>query len=122
MKYFKCENCGSELTKGENSTYNCMYCRRVYRDDSLEKAYERVYHNIQGTMQGVITEELLNKKVEQLSACRQALYKARTGQFVDSKEVEKWAEEIFKLAPDDAQAIFYKLAAKKRWNFRSLKL
>ena len=115
MKYFKCENCGSELTKKVDNTYACGYCKRTYYDDSLEKAYDRVYQNLQNTVQGIVSEELFKQKVEQIANCRQGLYKARSGAFIKSEEVLKWSEEILKLSPDDAQANFYSIAAKKRW-------
>ena len=115
MKYFKCENCGSELTKNHDDTYSCGYCKRTYYDDSLDKAYKRVCENLHNTMQGILTDELLKQKIEQIANCRQALYKARNGQFIDSGEVLKWSEEILKLTPDDAQANFYAIATKKRW-------
>ena len=102
MKYFKCENCGSDLVKNPDNTCSCSYCKRTYYDDSLEKAYKRVCENLHNTMQGILTDELLKQKIEQIANCRQALYKARTGQFIDSKQVEKWSEEILKLVPDDA--------------------
>ena len=116
MKHFKCENCGSDLKKNADDTYSCSYCKRTYYDDSLEKAYERVYQNLHNTVRGVVTEELLKQKIEQIANCRRALYKARNGQFVDSKEIGKWSEEILKLCPDDAQANFYAMASKKRWS------
>ena len=115
MKYFKCENCGSKLTKNQDDTYSCGYCKRTYYDDSLDKAYKRVCENLHNTMQGILTDELLKQKIEQIANCRQALYKARNGQFIDSGEVLKWSEEILKLTPDDAQANFYAIATKKRW-------
>ena len=115
MKYFKCENCGSELTKNPDNTYSCSYCRRTYYDDSLEKAYDRVYQNLRGTVQGIVTEELLKQKIEQLATCRQALYKERNEQFIDNNEIARWAGEILQLSPKDAQATFYMLASKKRW-------
>ncbi|MBR2341537.1 MAG: leucine-rich repeat protein [Clostridia bacterium] len=116
MKYFKCENCGSDLKKNaDNNTYSCSYCKRTYYDDSLEKAYDRVYQNLRGTVQGIVSEELLKQKIEQIATCRQALYKERNEQFVDNTEIERWAGEILKLSPKDAQANFYFLASKKRW-------
>ena len=115
MKHFKCENCGSDLVKCADNAYVCDYCKREYYDDSLEKAYERVYRNLQVTIDGIVSEKLMEQRIEQLANCRQALYKARNGQFIDSKEVEKWSGEILKLSPDDVQANFYGIACKKRW-------
>ena len=66
MKYFKCENCGSELTKNADNTYTCGYCRRTYYDDSLEKAYDRVYQNLSGTVQELVSEEFVKQKIEQI--------------------------------------------------------
>ena len=116
MKYFKCENCGSELTKNQDGTCTCSYCRRTYYDDSLEKAYDRVYQNLRGTVQGIVTEELLKQKIEQIANCRQSLYKECHKQFIDNNEIARWAAGILTLSPDDAQANFYAIASKKRWS------
>ena len=56
MKHLKCENCGSELVKSSDNRYVCNYCKRTYYDDSLEKAYEKVYHSLKGTVKGIVTE------------------------------------------------------------------
>ena len=114
MKFLRCENCGSELVK-EGENYLCKYCKRSYIDDSLERAYNRLYDNLNATVQGLITEELLNQKMEQIAMHRQSLYKARSGLYSDSQEVGKWAEEILKLCGDDVQANFFAIASKKRW-------
>ena len=114
MRSYKCENCGAEL-KQEGENFTCAYCKTVYRDDSVEKAYDRVYRNLTSTVKDIVTEELLNARIEQIANCRQNLYKARTGVYIDSKEIGKWADEILKLNPEDAQATFYSIASKERW-------
>ncbi|MBR2341830.1 MAG: leucine-rich repeat protein [Clostridia bacterium] len=114
MKFLRCENCGSELVK-EGENYLCNYCKRSYIDDSLEKAYNRLYENLNATVQGLVSEELLKQKMEQIAMHRQSLYKARTGLYSENEEVSKWSEEILKICADDVQANFYAIASKKRW-------
>ena len=114
MRSYKCENCGAELEK-DGEYFSCQYCHTTYRDDSIEKAYNRLYANLTSTVKDIVTEELMNARLEKIANCRQNLYRARTGVYIDSKEIGKWSDEILKLNPDDVQATFYSIAAKERW-------
>ncbi len=114
MRSYKCENCGAELKK-DGEYFSCQYCHTTYRDDSIEKAYNRLYANLTSTVKDIVTEELMNARLEKIANCRQNLYRARTGAYIDSKEIAKWSDEILKLNPDDVQATFYSIAAKERW-------
>ncbi|MBQ7369923.1 MAG: hypothetical protein IJW58_03000, partial [Clostridia bacterium] len=66
MKRFKCENCGGEL-KQNGDTYSCSFCHATYRDDSIEKAYNRVYANLTSTVKELITEELVKERMEKIA-------------------------------------------------------
>ena len=115
MKHYQCENCGAELIKNGDE-YVCEYCRRTYADDSLEKAYYKVCQTLQTTVQGVVSEEFLRSKIEKIATCRQGLYKARTGEYIDNDDIHDWAKSILKLLPDDPQANFYEIASTERWS------
>ncbi|MBR2341832.1 MAG: leucine-rich repeat protein [Clostridia bacterium] len=114
MKNFKCENCGAELVE-KNENYFCEYCKITYRDDTVKKAYEKVRQSLYDTFKGILGEEILRDRLEKIANARHNLYKARTGSFIRSEEVLKWAEEILKLSSEDVQAEFYSIAAQKRY-------
>ena len=114
MESYKCQNCGGILVE-KDGVYHCEYCRMTYRNDNLKKSYERIRQALHDSMKGVVNEELLNDKLEKIANARHNLYKARTGAFIDSAEVEKWAEEILKFDPNDVQGNFYALASRKKW-------
>ena len=75
MKFLRCENCGSELIQ-EGEKYVCKYCKRSYLDDGLERAYNRLYENFNATVQGLVSEEFVKQKAEQIANIRQSLYRA----------------------------------------------
>ncbi len=115
MKHYQCENCGAELVQKDDK-YVCEYCKRTYADDSLEKAYKKVCLTIQATVKDVVTAEFLDVKIEKIASCRQGLYKARTGEYIDNDDINFWSKQILKLLPDDPQANFYEIASAERWS------
>ena len=115
MKHYQCENCGAELVKNGDE-YVCEYCKRTYADDSLEKAYEKVCQTLQSTVQNVVSAEFLRAKIEKIASCRQGLYKARTGEYIDNDDINFWSKQILKLLPEDPQANFYEIASAERWS------
>ena len=115
MKNYKCQNCGAQLKKQTNGTYYCEYCRHSYNDDSVEKAYEIACREIKIATKTVVSEVILQEKLEKIANARQNLYKARTRKLISNDEVKTWAIEIRKYNPYDVQATFFMLASSKRF-------
>jgi len=99
LKIYQCTICGGTLSQIGDGLWECDYCHRTFKDESIKREAEDLVRAILDT-----------KQQEQISNLRRTLYDAINAEYTDSDEIVRICGEIKALLPDDFMASFYAVA------------
>ena len=114
LSVLRCPQCGSgKLTKmNENgaSLWYCTCCKTKFTEESGEREYERLEATVKSSLGSVITDALLNEKIEKYYNLRSMLWEKINAKYIDSKAIIGICRDIKRIDPHDFLAEFFELA------------
>ena len=100
-----CPNCGGKLEE-KNGQYYCLYCGKGFREEDIAEKSEEVKKELGG----VVADELIKQRMEDIANARRNLYAAIHEEYIDNNKVLQYSREVKKYLSDDVQASFYETA------------